>query len=600
MANKRSVTSNHDSQLYEELDLPKLPEYEKSHAMLSQQAGRERVESAQTATAKQMKNLKLVVGAMVVFLIAAVLITIILLITSILASVQVHLLKETQAEVQCPELQAPGNGSMAITPGEYSELGLGAIANYSCDSGFFLSGGKIRGCKFSSGGTDTTGMWNGTEPTCHAQCRNLEQLEHGSVVLSQTSSIRQLATYTCDTGYVLVGPNSRECVYSSSEQQWDWSRASSVTPSCAVGIMLDCKEIDCRLIPIRCLDQQGYCRISCNDSSRHPCHQASIECPSSGGGCVVDCTSDQQYACLNTTTRCPESSDCLVNCMSDYSCQYSDVICSNNCSIDCSGRYACANAITHCPENSDCLVNCFGDYSCQYSDVICSNDCNIDCSGRYACQYGNFTCLEGGNCTAKCEDYRSCRRAIMSSENMALACTGSRSCEDATLTGLNHINCSGSFSCYRGRISCLYQGNYLSCHGDYSCQSAMISYSSSTEANLECTGRYACNSMTLNCPTDETCNVDCTGEYSCQYLVINCPQNGDCNVKCESQNGCSNLRVNCPSGGYNCNIKCTDPLSSCGNLRITNTNNVNLQCCGDLSCSGVNVPPTSTTQCQYK
>ena len=68
--------------------------------------------------------------------------------------------------VKCPKLKPPRNGSIAITPGEYTELGLGAIANYSCDSGFTRIGNRIRGCKFSPGETDTTGMWNSTEPSC--------------------------------------------------------------------------------------------------------------------------------------------------------------------------------------------------------------------------------------------------------------------------------------------------------------------------------------------------------------------------------------------------------------------------------------------------
>ena len=59
--------------------------------------------------------------------------------------------------VKCLKLEPLRNGSSAITPGEYTELGLGAIANYSCDPGFTLNGNRIRGCKFSTGGTDTTG-----------------------------------------------------------------------------------------------------------------------------------------------------------------------------------------------------------------------------------------------------------------------------------------------------------------------------------------------------------------------------------------------------------------------------------------------------------
>ena len=52
--------------------------------------------------------------------------------------------------------------------------------------------------------------------------------------------------------------------------------------------------------------------------------------------------------------------------------------------------------------------------------------------------------------------------------------------------------------------------------------------------------------------------------------------------------------MTCPTGDYSCNILCTDPLS-CYNLMITNTHNVNLQCCGsETRCAGTSVVATST------
>ena len=49
-----------------------------------------------------------------------------------------------------------------------------------------------------------------------AQCHSLEELEYGNVCLEPLSSYRQLTQlvrYNCDTGYVFVGPRSRECIY---------------------------------------------------------------------------------------------------------------------------------------------------------------------------------------------------------------------------------------------------------------------------------------------------------------------------------------------------------------------------------------------------
>ena len=71
--------------------------------------------------------------------------------------------------VRCPDLQSPGNGSIAITAGSYSQFGLGAVANYSCNPGFTLVGRMIRGCRLSSGGEESTGVWNTTKPSCRGK-----------------------------------------------------------------------------------------------------------------------------------------------------------------------------------------------------------------------------------------------------------------------------------------------------------------------------------------------------------------------------------------------------------------------------------------------
>ncbi len=68
--------------------------------------------------------------------------------------------------MRCPDLEPFGNGSIEITSGDYVQLGLGAIANYSCNPGFILLGQMIRGCRLASGGEESTGIWNTTEPSC--------------------------------------------------------------------------------------------------------------------------------------------------------------------------------------------------------------------------------------------------------------------------------------------------------------------------------------------------------------------------------------------------------------------------------------------------
>ena len=156
------------------------------------------------------------------------------------------------------------------------------------------------------------------------------------------------------------------------------------------------------------------------------------------------------------------------------------------------------------------------------------------------------------------------------------------------------------FLVYRARVACQDSGDCLSCQGYYSCRYARMTFPNSYEASLTCADQNSCESTTINCPSSETCNINCSGDSSCQYSFINCPQNSDCNIECTGQSSCSNARVVCPYGDYSCNIKCTNPLSQCGNLRILNTANVNLQCCGVLPCNGASILPSSFLLYNYE
>ena len=58
------------------------------------------------------------------------------------------------AEILCPQLFDPTNGSVAVDSQE-----IGSVAFYECNSGFLLFGDGIRTCK-------EDGQWSGLEPYC--------------------------------------------------------------------------------------------------------------------------------------------------------------------------------------------------------------------------------------------------------------------------------------------------------------------------------------------------------------------------------------------------------------------------------------------------
>ncbi len=65
----------------------------------------------------------------------------------------------------------------------------------------------------------------------------LDPMEHGSVTLSSLGIAPVIATYSCQNGYLLIGPKKRECVYSSSGDFGQWS---GIIPACKFYGILCC------------------------------------------------------------------------------------------------------------------------------------------------------------------------------------------------------------------------------------------------------------------------------------------------------------------------------------------------------------------------
>ena len=99
-------------------------------------------------------------------------------------------------------------------------------ATYTCDDGYNLNGVSDRTCR-------ANGSWDLTAPTCDRECFNktyttaityflmyvllavdcgpLNETANGLVSTSSGTTFMMIATYTCNTGYNIVGSQSRAC-----------------------------------------------------------------------------------------------------------------------------------------------------------------------------------------------------------------------------------------------------------------------------------------------------------------------------------------------------------------------------------------------------
>ena len=127
--------------------------------------------------------------------------------------------------VDCSTLNDPANGQVSITGTTFGET-----ATYSCNTGYNLVGDNTRTCQ-------ATGVWSGNEPTCQCMflfklsilyvqevnymcmhipfstavnCGNLTNPANGQVSTTGTT-FGQTVTYSCNTGYNLMGDSTRTC-----------------------------------------------------------------------------------------------------------------------------------------------------------------------------------------------------------------------------------------------------------------------------------------------------------------------------------------------------------------------------------------------------
>ena len=115
------------------------------------------------------------------------------------------------ASTACQNLSPPANGRVDI-----SSLEPETTVRYSCNVGFQLSGNRVRTCLES-------GLWSGQAPNCTKHlCPPLSPPSNGKVMFSDTRPFSS-ATYTCDSGFGLVGQSVRTC-----EQSGSWSREPPV------------------------------------------------------------------------------------------------------------------------------------------------------------------------------------------------------------------------------------------------------------------------------------------------------------------------------------------------------------------------------------
>ncbi|XP_042642275.1 P-selectin isoform X2 [Tyto alba] len=109
--------------------------------------------------------------------------------------------------VACPVLSAPDWGELNCSH-LHGNFTFGSTCAFSCQTGFVLMGPETRECM-------ATGMWTGDTPRCEAiTCPVLSAPDWGEMNCSHLHgdfTFSSTCAFSCQTGFVLMGPETREC-----------------------------------------------------------------------------------------------------------------------------------------------------------------------------------------------------------------------------------------------------------------------------------------------------------------------------------------------------------------------------------------------------
>ena len=147
---------------------------------------------------------------------------------------------------ECPVLPNPSNGRIKSSRGRR----VGASVWYACNSGYTLIGSESRTClrnlSWSLQAPSCKRTWNGRERKIisvggpqECQCPFLPNPSNGHIKYREARHVRASVWCACDSGYTLIGSESRTCLRNlswslqapSCKRTWNLCRRPSPNPS---------------------------------------------------------------------------------------------------------------------------------------------------------------------------------------------------------------------------------------------------------------------------------------------------------------------------------------------------------------------------------
>ncbi|KAG5276291.1 hypothetical protein AALO_G00130250 [Alosa alosa] len=224
--------------------------------------------------------------------------------------------------VQCDRevITTPQQGSFSCSH-PHGNFSYGSECNYSCQTGYRLSGSKTLRCMASA-------AWSGVPPTCEAvQCDELAKPNRGSMNCTSPLgdfSYLSLCQFTCDEGHTLTGSLASALACDASGL-WNDTQPQCEAVRCPAIPALQHGYISCDGAPTAPNSYPNQCKFTCEDGFRLSGVSA-VSCTASGQW------TDQFPECEAITCPRPENPHLLSNCTDAKDKRHIGSACSFSCS----------------------------------------------------------------------------------------------------------------------------------------------------------------------------------------------------------------------------------------------------------------------------
>ncbi|XP_019857191.1 PREDICTED: uncharacterized protein LOC100638611 isoform X14 [Amphimedon queenslandica] len=329
----------------------------------------------------------------------------------------------------------------------YNSTTYNSTATYSCESGFNLVGATKRTCLNS-------GNWSGDPPSCEiVNCSELIVDSEELSVSYNSTTYNSTATYSCESGFNLVGATKRTCLNSG-----NWS---GDPPSCEI---VNCSEliVDSEELSV------SYNSTTYNSTATYSCES---------GFNLVGAT---KRTCLNSGNWSGDPPSCeIVNCSElivdsgELSVFYNSTSYNSTATYSCESGFnlagvaerTCLNSGNWSGDPPSCeIVNCSELIVDSEELSVFYNSTSYNSTATYSCESGfnlagvaERTCLSSGNWSGDppfCKIVN-CSELIVDSEELSVSYNSTSYNSTATYSCESGFNLAGV-----AERTCLSSGNW--------------------------------------------------------------------------------------------------------------------------------------------